>query len=456
MRKNTMIDAYKGREGYIAYCIYGNGEKWKQNWANNTNELYGYKEQYGNTLNNYISMAVFKDKDRKARNVKEMVWLFIDIDCPLKSLTLEESQELATAILEREDLPEPTLIEFSGHGLQLFYKLKNATDIPLWSIYQESIIEKFKRVLDEIQKHTLTELSNLIELSGMHVDALKDPSRVMRVPDTANVKNKNNIVHSREIYKSDKVYTLEDLHMYKVFEEMPTCTPYNVLNEPESKVIKEIKRKAIGCKTKGVNYELRYYLETVIAKRIEDLETLIQIRNRNGITDGYRNELVFIYAVTLCNLGYSKQDAKEELKALNKLFKKRLSMNELKNCLNSCYDEKVRELKDKTKILERVYYRFKTKNIVEKLGITEEEQKELTILISVKEKNRRNWEKNGKKYNTKRRKEYEQATLLKRESKEKRNKEILELSKQGLTQREIATKYGIAQATVFKILKNSK
>lgn len=449
-----MIDAYKGREGYIAYCTSGNGEKWKQNWANNTNELYGYKKQYGNTLNNYISMAVFKDKDRKTRNVKEMVWLFIDIDCPLKSLTLEESRELATAILEREDLPEPTLIEFSGHGLQLFYKLKNATDIPLWSIYQESIIEKFKCVLDEIQEHTLTELSNLIELSGMHIDALKDPSRVMRVPDTANVKYENSIVNTKEVYKSNRVYTLEDLHMYKVFEEMPTCTPYNVLNEPESKVIKEIKRKAIECQTKGVNYELRYYLETVIAKRIEDLETLIQIRNRNGITDGYRNELVFIYAVTLCNLGYSKQDAKEELKALNKLFKKRLSMNEIKNCLNSCYDEKVRELKDKTKILERVYYRFKTKNIVEKLGITEEEQKELTILISVKEKNRRNWEKNGNKYNSKRRKEYEQATLLKRESKEKRNKEIKALKQQGYTNKQLMGMYGLSKRTIQYIVNN--
>lgn len=449
-----MIDAYKGREGYIAYCTSGNGEKWKQNWAKGTSELYGYKEQYGNTLNNYISMAVFKDKDRKARNVKEMVWLFLDIDCPLKSLTLEESRALAVAILEREDLPEPTLIEFSGHGLQLFYKLKNATDIPLWSIYQESIIEKFKRVLDEIQEHTLTELSNLIELSGMHVDNIKDSARVMRVPDTANVKYENNIVNTKEVYKSNRVYTLEDLHMYKVFEEMPTCTPYNVLNEPESKVIKEIKRKAIECQTKGVNYELRYYLETVIAKRIEDLETLIKIRNRNGITDGYRNELVFIYTVTLRNLGYSKQDAKEELKALNKLFKKRLSLNELKNCLNSCYDEKVRELKDKTKILERVYYRFKTKSIVEKLGITEEEQKELTILISVKEKNRRNWEKNGKKYNTKRRKEYAQATVLKRESKEKRNKEIRALKQQGYTNKQLMGMYGLSKRTIQYIVNN--
>lgn len=53
-------------------------------------------------------------------------------------------------------------------------------------------------------------------------------------------------------------------------------------------------------------------------------------------------------------------------------------------------------------------------------------------------------------------KEYAQATESKRVRKEQRNKEIVKLSKQGLTQREIATKYGIAQATVFKILKNSK
>ena len=50
MQKNTMIDAYKGREGLIAYCTsesseeetQGKNEKgknWKQYWANNTNVL---------------------------------------------------------------------------------------------------------------------------------------------------------------------------------------------------------------------------------------------------------------------------------------------------------------------------------------------------------------------------------------------------------------------------------
>lgn len=466
MRKNTMIDAYKGREGLIAYCTsesneeetQGKNEKgknWKQYWANNTNELYGYKEQYQNTVNNYISMAIYNAKRRTELHVKEMVWLYIDIDCKLKPLTLEESRALATAILEREDLPEPTLIEFSGHGLQIFYNLKNATNIPLWKSYQNEILKKFECVLDEIQEHTLTELSSLIKLTGMHIDALKDPSRVGRVPDTANVKNKNNIVHSREIYKSDQVYTLEDLHMYKVFEEVPTCEPYNVYNVTNTE-LKEMREQAVKSNTKGVSQKLRYFLETIIATRIEDLETLIEVRNRNGITDGYRNKLVFIYTATLSSLGYSKQDAWEELEILNKLFIQPLSTKELNNCLNTCYEKKLRAFKNEMRVLERTYYKFKTQTIIDMLDIAESEQEELKILVGQKIRNRRNWSKNGTKYNSKRRKEYAQFTESKRKAKEKRNKEILELSKQGLTQREIATKYGIAQATVFKILKNSK
>lgn len=452
MRKNTMIDAYKGREGYIAYCTSGNGEKWKQNWANSTNELYGYKEQYGDTLNNYISMAIYKNKHRTELHAKEMVWLYIDIDCKLKPLTLEESRALATAILEREDLPEPTLIEFSGHGLQLFYELKDATNIPLWKLYQNEIVEKFECILDEIQEHTLTELSSLIELTGIHIDALKDVSRVGRVPDTANIKYKNNVVYSRDMYKSNQVYTLEDLHMYKVFEEVPTCEPFNVYNVTNTE-LKEMREQAIKSNTKGVSQKLRYYLETIIATRIEDLETLIKVRNRSGITDGYRNKLVFIYTATLSSLGYSKQDAWQELEILNELFTQPLSKKELNNCLNTCYEKKLRAFKNDMRVLERTYYKFKTQTIIDMLDIAESEQEELKILIGKKVRNRRDWSKNGTKYKAKRRKKYAQATESKRKNKEKRNKEILDLSKQGLTQREIALKINVSLGTVNKILR---
>ena len=460
-----MIDAYKGREGLVAYCTSESskedetqetnekGKNWKQHWTNSTNELYGYKEQYGDTLNNYISMAIYNAKRRTELHVKEMVWLYIDIDCELKPLTLEESQALTTAILEREDLPEPTLIEFSGHGLQIFYNLKNATNIPLWKLYQNEIVENFKYILDEIQKHALTELSNLIESSGIHIDALKDVSRVGRVPDTANVKYKNNTVYSREIYKSNKVYTLEDLHMYKVFENVPTYEPYNVYNVTNTE-LKEMREQAIKSNTKGVSQKLRYYLETIIATRIEDLETLIEVRNRNGITDGYRNKLVFIYTATLSSLGYSKQDAWEELEILNKLFIQPLSTKELNNCLNTCYEKKLRAFKNDMRVLERTYYKFKTQTIIDMLDIAESEQEELKILIGKKVRNRRDWRKNGIKYKAKRRKKYAQATESKRKSKEKRNKEIVELSKQGLSTRAIAEQVGLNHSTVVRILKN--
>lgn len=464
MQKNTMIDAYKGREGLIAYCTSESnedetqeknekGKNWKQHWANNENELYGYKEKYQNTLNNYISMAIYNAKRRTELHVKEMVWLYIDIDCKLKPLTLEESRELATAILEREDLPEPTLIEFSGHGLQIFYNLKNATNIPLWKSYQNEIVENFKCILDEIQEHTLTELSSLIESSGIHIDALKDVSRVGRVPDTANVKYKNNTVYSKEIYKSDKVYTLEDLHMYKVFENVPTYEPYNVYNVTNTE-IKEMREQAIKSNTKGVSQKLRYFLETIIATRIEDLETLIKVRNRNGITDGYRNKLVFIYTATLSSLGYSKQDAWEELEILNKLFIQPLSTKELNNCLNTCYEKKLRAFKNDMRVLERTYYKFKTQTIIDMLDIAESEQEELKILVGQKIRTRRNWSKNGKKYNSKRRKEYAQATASKRKDKEKRNKEIKALKQQGYTNKQLMEMYGLSKRTIQYIVNN--
>lgn len=46
------------------------------------------------------------------------------------------------------------------------------------------------------------------------------------------------------------------------------------------------------------------------------------------------------------------------------------------------------------------------------------------------------------------------ATKSKRASKEKRNKEIVKLSKQGLSTREIAKQVGLNQSTVVRILKN--
>ena len=459
-----MINAYKGREGLIAYCTSESNEKetqgknakgknWKQYWANNTNELYGYKEQYQNTVNNYISMAIYNAKRRTELHVKEMVWLYIDIDCKLKPLTLEESQALATAILEREDLPEPTLIEFSGHGLQIFYNLKNATNIPLWKSYQSEMLKKFECVLDEIQEHTLTELSSLIELTGIHIDVLKDVSRVGRVPDTVNVKYKNNTVYSRAIYKSDKVYTLEDLHMYKMFENVPTYEPYNVYNVTNAE-LKAMREQAVKSNTKGVSQKLRYFLETIIATRIEDLETLIKVRNRNGITDGYRNKLVFIYTATLSSLGYSKQDAWEELEILNELFTQSLSKKELNNCLNTCYEKKLRAFKNDMRVLERTYYKFKTQTIIDMLDIAESEQEELKILVGQKIRNRRNWSKNGKKYNSKRRKEYAQATESKRVSKEKRNKEIKALKQQGYTNKQLMAMYGLSKRTIQYIVNN--
>ena len=90
---------------------------------------------------------------------------------------------------------------------------------------------------------------------------------------------------------------------------------------------------------------------------------------------------------------------------------------------------------------------------MDKLNITEEEQECLKIFINRRIRNKRDYVKNGAKYKAKRRKKYAQATASERISKEERNKKIVELSKQGLTQREIALKMSIGLGTVNRILR---
>lgn len=91
---------------------------------------------------------------------------------------------------------------------------------------------------------------------------------------------------------------------------------------------------------------------------------------------------------------------------------------------------------------------------MEKLNITEEEQEGLKIFISRRIRNKRDYQKNGTKYKAKRRKKYAQATESKRISKEERNKQIVELSKQGLSTRAIAEQVDLNHSTVVRILKN--
>lgn len=454
MEQNAVIDSYEINGGYGMYATKDKHGRFKTYPVTSKSECYDLMHRYGNTHNNYLSSGIYKTPWYKGINVKEMKCLYIDIDTSrhLYKPTKEELRTLANAILECEELPEPSIIVFSGHGLQILYRLKNANDIPLWKCYESTIVKRFEYVLENIRKSTLSNINDMMELSGIHVDTITDENRVLRVPDTANVKYEP--VMAETFHNSHKVYTLDELKKYDVFSNLVSCTPYNALRVTETD-LRKLGKKELNKTLKGTNEKLKYFLETRIMTRLDDLETLIQVRNKKGVTDGYRNNLIAIYLTTLVNLGYKRDEIIHELERVNDTFKEPLSQNELYSWINSGLGAPIKYTDDEKK-LKRTYYKYTTKKIIDKLDITEDEQEYLKIFINRRIRNKRDYAKNGAKYKAQRRKKYAQATESKRKDKEKRNKEVIELSKQGLTQREIASKYGIAQATVFKILKSSK
>lgn len=193
-------------------------------------------------------------------------------------------------------------------------------------------------------------------------------------------------------------------------------------------------------------------IENTIKPRLFDLETLIKLRNGAGIDFGYRNNLIAIYIPTLVGCGYKNDYVVKEAHRINSLFNKPLKQAEVNDWLNSCLKKKEIVDADGKKVVSRVYYRFYTNTIIEKLQITPEEQEAMKVLCDEKLKRKRNREKNKERQNANRREVYAKKTAEKRKEKEERNNRIHELSADGMSVRKIAKQLGVSVGTVSKVL----
>ena len=193
-------------------------------------------------------------------------------------------------------------------------------------------------------------------------------------------------------------------------------------------------------------------IENTIKPRLYDLETLIRLRNEAGVNGGYRNNLIAIYIPTLVSCGYKNEDIVKEAHRINSLFNKPLKRAEVNDWLNSCLTKKEVVNLGGEKSVMRVYYRFYTNTIIEKLQITPKEQESLRVLCSEQLKKKRNREKNKDKQNANRREAYAKKTADKRKAKEERNNRIHELSGEGMSVRQIAKQLGVSVGTVSKVL----
>lgn len=459
--------------GYACYslgCPFVNLAKpWRDNFTDDVKKLNSYHASSFNRkcCNQYLSISTFKTGyPRKEFNVKEVKRLFIDMDAHKNPISLDEAKLLSDYMLDNWfdelELPEPNYIIFSGHGLQVLFTLDGCDDVDEWKRYQTALIKTCQKLLKDLKEYSLSEASVVaVEHDDLEIDVLKDASRVLRVPNTTNYKpNKyQEYVDTKLLYQNENhVYTLNELNEnYTAFSDENLVTEKKKKkNQKKTKsepTERDVDLSGIDMDGKqAIDPHFFEIIEKTIKPRLSDLETLIRLRNEAGIDDGYRNNLISIYIPTLVSCGYKNDEVVEKAHRINSLFNKPLKNAEVSDWLNSCLKKKEIVNADGKKGVSRVYYRFYTNTIIDKLQITKEEQDSMQVLCSEALKKKRSREKQKDVQNANRREVYKEKTADKRKAKEERNNHIKELSTDGMSVRQIAKTVGVSVGTVSKVL----
>lgn len=410
-----------GLEGYIQILNIGKNEKVE---IYNT-EYNGIKEivhKFKGREDTFITPNSFYIPVRKNQNIRHFRALFIDIDINPNWSKNDAIYELYI-LADMGEIPRPTMIVDSGRGIHAYWRIENA---PMGALYTWQELEDY--------------LYKKLKYIGADIKAT-DSSRLLRLPNTINSRNK----------RECKVVLVED-NKYSMYDLREKYLNYKKgKNKGSSK--KSCNSKGTKKTNKVKHYFNSYYLHL---NRAADIETLCKLRNYD--MEGYRNMALHCWIYWRGIYVRDEQQLQDMALEFNNKFKVPQKETEVKATVKSTmkaiekfidYEQGLRSGQDKRvskNMRERGGYWYKNSTLIERLGITKEEQRHLRTIIGTEEKYRRN--------NLRRRKERRNKDgLTAREQQKKETiNNVLDLKRKGLNQTEIAKELGITQARVSQVL----
>lgn len=302
----------------------------------------------------YYSQNTFYKPQRRIDNIRQLRTLYVDLD--VYNLGLKPDWVLGKLELEYfgQTIPDPNMVIFSGRGLVLIWNIQPIPHMamPLWRAVETFFAEALKDL-------------------GADTKAT-DPARIFRLPGTINSKNKATVTAQ---YRHAYRYDIHDLQ----YEYLPELSPTPA------------KAKKPGRKSKIVRM---FNIYTLHMSRAMDIAKLVELRQ--GDCTNYREYICFLYRYFTCCYTSDPKRAIEEMLDLNNEFSNPLPYREVLNATKSA--EKAWEAKSDAKAdaaakamgFPGAGYRMKNVKLIEWLGITPEEQRELSTIIGPQEKRRRN------------------------------------------------------------------
>lgn len=372
-------------------------------------------EEFKGNKNVYMTPNTTYKPERGVNNIRQFRALYIDLDGIFgdKHYVGYKIFELA----EEGKLPKPTMLVDSGRGLHVYWRIKNSPygALHTWQELEDMLYSRLKEY-------------------GADIKAT-DGARVLRLPGTINSKNNQ---ECRVIYQDDKL----EYSMYDLREKY-----LNYYHKKQiSKAIKE--NKKIITNSFYNSYSLH-------VARAEDLETLCKLRNYD--MKGHRNMVLHCYAYWIGIYERDNEVLAERVNGLNNKFREPLKDSEVKAILRCVpkaidkfleYEQGIRSGKDKrvTKgMKDKGGYWYKNETLIERLKITEKEQKYMKTIIGIRVKYDRN--------NSRRTPRNEKGLTNKQQELEDLKGKVIELKEQGLSLRKVADRLSITLGKVQRVLK---
>ena len=332
---------YKTSKGFVSIA-FADEKTW-------TEYIYRIKEfgtqmtlfENNKNLNIYSSVNTFYQPKRNFENLYNLNSLFCDIDCVVHDISIKHAYKELWRLWDSGVIPEPSLVINSGRGLHVYWHLDNCYASTKNNI---SFVPTYQALLNRFAQ----------KLAYLGADfKASEPSRVLGVPDTFNIKSNT----QRKIIKpmidlvERGILHQEDIR-YKIIE---LANIYLEKREYREKSVTHERRK------------LKFNELTLAFSRMEDYKSLIKIRNKARINEGYRNQLLYNYGLENIDYTKTKINLNESLTEINGLFRKPLDKREVIGVIKSLEKSKFKKIRNQT--------------IIEQLEISTQEQQIMKTLI---------------------------------------------------------------------------
>ncbi len=377
--------------------------KFPKNFTHHITHLDRAINRVGLNCDTYFTVNLFQQRSRKQQDLRWINAVFIDCDFKDPTMSVIQKVALAKKVCLKQVGFLPSIITSSGNGLHLYFLFTSpikASGLVRWKLVQKEFCDRLQEI---------------------HADPKAlDASRVLRLPGTLNTKNNTRcsvVYFTRDKNNSDIVqrYSFDELAdkvlpvervVIKNRRKAKAEREANYLKKKSQreqqskehldKYLKSLRAKntKTGAESESAKKDQGQYTNNIA--RYKDLMKLLSIRSKDSgvVPKGTRNELLFwiMNFASLAGLVNSKNFYTEAEKIAQKIdycWDYKSNGN-----LSTLYEKLQQHEQGKTvKAFNMDFptlYTPKAGTLIRRLGITDEEQKQLKTLISSEKFKERN------------------------------------------------------------------